>query len=65
MIKTNQCPCAICLNRESEDCGRYPEFVPEGHEDYDEDWFIDCKNCDGECPTFYCVYFEPDGDNGV
>lgn len=53
------CMCNICKNRESEDCGRYPEFLPPDHEEYDKEWSVDCENCEGECPTFYCVYFEP------
>ena len=58
-IKTNQCPCAVCANRESDECGRYPDFIPEGKEGYDADWYVDCGNCEGDCQTFYCVYFEP------
>lgn len=58
-VKTNKCACAYCANRETEDCGRYPEFIPEGKEGYDEDWFTDCEQCDGGCPVFFCAYFEP------
>ena len=53
------CMCNICKNRESEDCGRFPEFVYEDSPYYDEDFATDCNQCDGECPALYCAVFEP------
>ena len=53
------CICYSCKNRNSDVCGRYPEFVDKDNKDYDPEYNINCgEECTGECATFYCYYYE-------
>lgn len=57
------CVCAKCKNRTKEICGRYPDFLNENEckkqkIEWDEEWFVDCENCDDGCHTILCVYYK-------